>query len=291
MAEMILSSGLRLAFEHYGDPQGTPAFYFHGWPSSRLQGELMDGAGKRLGLHVVAMDRPGIGRSDYQPGRQLLDWPPLLQELARHLGWEKFHVFGVSGGGPYALVTAYALPEQVLSASVICGAPPLRLLGVQDMFWPYRAVLALRQRVPWLLTPVFSVGAMVSRLRPDQWPLKWAIGMLNARDREVLGNLDTHRMMMGGFRESLCSGVASVQADGDIYLSDWGFDLEDIRVPVHFWHGKADRNIPWTYARQVAAKVPCAIPHWAEQEGHYSLPVLRTEEITRVALGLPCPAN
>ena len=36
------------------------------------------------------------------------------------------------------------MPERVLSASVICGAPPLRLLGTQEMFWPYRVVLALR---------------------------------------------------------------------------------------------------------------------------------------------------
>jgi len=286
MADMILSTGRRLAFEHYGDPQGTPAFYFHGWPSSRLQGELMDDVCKHLGLHVVAMDRPGIGLSDFQPGRRLLDWPPVLEELAQHLGWERFHVFGVSGGGPYALVSAYALPERVLSASVICGAPPLRLLGIQDMFWPYRAVLALRQRLPWLLNPVFSVGAVVSRLKPDQWPLNQAIALLDARDREVLGNVETHRMMMGGFRESLRSGVASVQADGDIYLSDWGFHFDDIRLPVHFWHGKADRNIPWTYAQQVAAMIPGAVTHWKEEDGHYSLPVLRTAEIVRTVAGV-----
>ena len=225
-----------------------------------------------------------MGSSDFHEGRRLLDWPPLLMELAQHLGWEKFHVFGVSGGGPYTLATAHALPERVLSVNVICGAPPLRLLGMQDMFWPYRAVLALRRRLPWLLNPVFGIGALVSNRRPDQWPLNWAIAMLSAQDREVLGNVETHRIMMGGFRESLRQGMAGVQADGDLFLSDWGFDLHAIRVPVHFWHGKADRNISWTYAQKVAAMIPQAVTHWTEGDGHYSLPVLRTEEIVRLAL-------
>ena len=107
MPSLTLSSGLKLAFEHYGDPQGVPAFYFHGWPSSGLQGKVMDEAGRTQGVHVVSMDRPGIGDSDYQPGRQLLDWPVVLQELAEHLGWAQFHVFGVSGCGPAFPVTFY----------------------------------------------------------------------------------------------------------------------------------------------------------------------------------------
>ncbi len=286
MEEMILSTGRKLAFERYGDPQGTPTFYYHGWPSSRLQGELMHETGRRLGLRVVAMDRPGIGHSDFQPGRRLLDWPPLLAELAAHLDWEKFHVFGVSGGGPYSLVTAYGLPERVLSVSVICGAPPLGLLGTGQMFWPYRMVLALRHRVPWALGPFFRAGVAMTYLRPDQRPLKWAIGLLKEQDRKVLGDGGTHRIMMGGLRESLNSGVAPLQADGDIYTSDWGFDLRDIRVPVQFWHGTDDRNIPRSYAQKVAAMVPGAITHWTEGDGHYSLPVLRVEEIARAALGL-----
>ena len=66
----------------------------------------MHALGIDLGLCIVAPDRPGIGDSAYHAGRRLLDWPPVLMELAAHLGWDRFHVFGVSGGGPYALAAA-----------------------------------------------------------------------------------------------------------------------------------------------------------------------------------------
>lgn len=286
MPTLTLASGRRLAFEHFGDPDGTPAFYFHGWPSSKVQGAVMDEPGRKLGLHVVAMDRPGIGGSDFHEGRRLLDWPPLLTELADHLNWPRFHVFGVSGGGPYALVTAHQMPERVLSVNVICGAPPLRDLGTRELFWVYRVVLAVRNRAPRLLAPLFKAGVAASRLPVDRWPMNWALKVLNQRDREVLTDPVLGPIVAEGFRQSVLSGVPRVQADGDIYSSDWAFDLREIRVPVHFWHGKADKNIPWTYAQKVAALIPKATTHWTEDDGHYSMAVLRAEEVARVALKL-----
>ena len=284
---LTLSTGQRLAFDLYGDPSGTPAFYFHGWPSSRVQGALMDEAGKHYGLCIVAMDRPGIGRSDPQPGRRLLDWPPLLLELAAHLSWDKFHVFGVSGGGPYALVCAHSMPERLLSANVICGAPPLRELGSGDLFWPYRMALVLTQHLPWLLRPVFHIAAQIAKCPPDHAPLSWMIATLSKNDREALSNREAHRIICESFRECLASGVPNVQADGDIYRDDWGFALRDITFPVHVWHGTKDDNIPLSYAQKIAAQMPHAITHWMEGDGHYSLPLLRGEAIARTALGLP----
>lgn len=282
---LTLSSGRKLAYDLYGDPDGQPIFYFHGWPSSRVQGALMDQVGKELGLRIATMDRPGIGQSDYQPGRRLLDWPPVLAELAAHLGWEKFHVMGVSGGGPYVLATAFAMPERLLSANVVCGAPPLRLFGTRDMFWPYRLVLFLRNLMPWMLSPAFRISCAISRCKPSQPPLRWLIQMLDERDRQALGNEQTYQVIVESFRECLVSGVPQVRADGDIYLDDWGFDLKDIPVPVHIWHGLKDRNIPCSYAQKIAAQIPQAIPHWTADDGHYSLPVLRVNEIARTALG------
>ena len=279
-----LSSGRKLAFNLFGDPNGQPSFYFHGWPSSRLQGALMDDVGKRLGLCIAAMDRPGVGHSDHQSGRRLLDWPPLLHELADHLKWDKFHVFGVSGGGPYSLVCAHSMPERLLSASAICGAPPLREFGTGELFWPYRAVLALSQWLPFALTPAFHIASAISHCPPDRAPLSWMIATLGERDRLALSDRASHQIICASFRECLASGVAQVQADGDIYHHDWGFDLKDIQFPVHIWHGLKDQNIPCSYAQKIAALMPHAIPHWTADDGHYSLPLLRCEQIAKAAL-------
>lgn len=36
MPTITLKDGRRLSYAQYGDPEGKPLFFFHGWPSSRL---------------------------------------------------------------------------------------------------------------------------------------------------------------------------------------------------------------------------------------------------------------
>ena len=285
MTEFItLKSGRRLAYEEFGDPRGVPCFYFHGWPSSRVQAVLMDKIGREMGMRIVSADRPGIGDSDFHPDRRLLDWPVAQEELAARLGWERFHVVGVSGGGPYALVSAFAMPERLLSASVVCGAPPLRQMGTRDLFWVYRAVLRVRNSCPWLLGIIFKAGTVISRQSPSQIPMRWLLAMLDREDRAVMREAATQQVIAEGYRQAVCHGVRPVMTDADVYLEEWGFDLAAITVPVHIWHGRKDRNIPVAYAEKIAALIPRSITHWYDDEGHYSICVNRCREVAETAL-------
>lgn len=282
---VTLSSGRKLGFAEHGDPAGIPTFFFHGWPSARLQGALMDAVGKKYGLRIVSPDRPGIGLSDFQPNRRLLDWPETLSELADHIGARQFHVFGWSGGGPYVLVTALAMPERLLSASIICSAPPLQCLGDQYLFWPYRLMIRMRHGLPFMLGFLLRMGKTITRGNPDRPPLRWLIGMMQGEDRRVLSDPQVFALIRDSQLEALRRGPKSVIADADVYLSDWGFDLRTVRHPIHFWHGKADRNISWRYSEQMAMLVPGATTHWLENDGHYSLAIRHAEAIVRHALG------
>ncbi len=70
-----LKDGRTLGYAEYGAPKGKPIFEFHGNPSSRLGSILFDEAAGKLGIRVIGIDRPGMGLSDYKPGRKLLDRP------------------------------------------------------------------------------------------------------------------------------------------------------------------------------------------------------------------------
>ena len=281
---MTLSAGRKLGFDEYGDPCGVPLIYYHGWPSARVQGRLLDEVGKKFGLRVIAPDRPGIGLSDYQPMRQLLDWPPVLEELTAHLGCEKFYVMGVSGGGPYALVTAWAMPERVLGVTVCCGAPPLRVLGTKGLMWTYKLGLWARRWCPWALAPGFIVSRWCINRQPSQWPLNWLLAGLNAADKKVMSDPRLYNTISGGGIISLGSPTCAVITDAEVYVSDWGFDLGSIRVPVHFWHGARDKYIPLSFAKRTAAMVPTAITTWTPDDGHFSLPLLRSGEMVKAML-------
>ena len=97
-----LPDGRILGYAEYGAPQGKPLFYFHGWPSSRIEFAGLNGGAiaSELNVRVIAMDRPGFGLSGYQPHHRFTDWPQDVSRLADHLGLDRFALMGYSASGP-----------------------------------------------------------------------------------------------------------------------------------------------------------------------------------------------
>jgi pimeloyl-ACP methyl ester carboxylesterase len=228
---------------------------------------------------VVAPDRPGIGLSEFQPDRALLDWPADVKELTAHLGWDQFHVIGVSGGGPYVLACAHAMPERLQSAGVICGAPPLRVVGTQHLMWTYRLALWGQRRAPVLQAPGLSIAERLMRLPPDSPLIRMYNRSLCERDRLAIGDHDLYRILTSSGRVGVRSGARQLAADGSIYSSEWGIDLDSVRYPIHYWHGGCDKNIPEAIVRKFVNRLPNANLTVLAEDGHYSLPMLCNDQI------------
>src|SRR6267143_4506560 len=152
-------NGAIVAFSEYGDPRGAPVFFCHGWPSSRTMAELTGDAAGRLGVRIISPDRPGIRGSKFDPNRTLLDWPPLLFELAAHLQIPKFKILAISGGAPYAYTAAWMIPERVEAIAVVSGAPPIAELEDRSgLLTLYKWLLRLRGSRPGLLRVLFHIA-------------------------------------------------------------------------------------------------------------------------------------
>ena len=121
---LLLAEGRRLGFATFADPDGRAVIYAHGFPACRLEAELFDGAAREVGAWLIAPDRPGFGRSDFQPARAVLDWPSDVAQLADALGLARFSLLGGSAGCPYALATACRLPERTRRVALIAGLAP-----------------------------------------------------------------------------------------------------------------------------------------------------------------------
>ncbi len=277
-----LKSGLQLCYAEYGATNGIPILYFHGWPSSRLQGKSLDSLGAELGFTIYALDRPGIGWSDHQPDRTLAMWPALANEFLDllNLKGQSVHLLGISGGGPYALATACALPERIASTSVVCGAPPLAELKDKSGMNPmYQVLLKLRPALPVLIKPLMPIAKWIASKTYDEPPLSWFVKTLSPADQKVFLEDDTTVFALHSFREAFANNAPGLICDADAYSEPWNLDYSRITGPVHFWHGTTDQNIPFAMAQHLAGQIPQVITHWLEGEGHYSVPMKYSRNI------------
>jgi pimeloyl-ACP methyl ester carboxylesterase len=272
--QVRLPDGRLLGYAEYGEPAGLAVFYSHGWPSSRYQAKLVHALATERGLRIIAPDRPGIGLSDPLPGRGFASWPRDVAHLADALGIGRFRLFGMSGGGPYALATAATLPDRVIAAAVVCGAPPFGDPADRaNLHWTYRTLIALK-RLRRAATPAVIAASrwMIGR-GIDRPPMTWLLRTIPPSDRAAIADAACWESVTRSYLEAVRHGAAPVLTDGELYLAPWDFSPEAIRVPVAFWHGLADKNLPCEVAKKLAARVPGAEGHWEEGEGHYSLPL------------------
>ena len=59
-----LADGRRVDFIEYGDPDGAPAMYLHGTPSSAREARWLHDSALTAHVRVISIDRPGYQSSD-----------------------------------------------------------------------------------------------------------------------------------------------------------------------------------------------------------------------------------
>ena len=115
----------RLGFAEFGEPGGRAVVWMHGTPGARRQvPEAARVAACELGLRIVGIDRPGVGRSTPHRYGCVRDFADDLLPLLDALGIERFAMIGLSGGGPYVLGCAAAFRDRMMVGGLIGGVAP-----------------------------------------------------------------------------------------------------------------------------------------------------------------------
>jgi len=264
-----LHDGRRLGYAEYGDPDGKPVFFFHGLPGSRRQRHPDNSIAIKLGARIIAIDRPGYGLSDFQQGRQLLDWPDDVAQLANVLKIDKFAAIGVSGGGPYLLACAYKMPERITSATTISGMGPTdNPDAIKGMLPSMRLGLDIAPKVPWgfVRLALDPVAKMVSRnplgvkkLMPSSAP---------ETDKKAFARPDIQEVDRQDLSEAYRNGAQGAFWEVVLLASPWRFRLEDIHTKVFLWHGEEDTTVPQQMGRYVARALSDCKAKFYPGEGH-----------------------
>jgi pimeloyl-ACP methyl ester carboxylesterase len=280
-----LRDGRSLEVADYGDPKGLPTLFFHGFIGSHYQAAAAHNAALCHGVRLVAVHRAGVGRSSPLRRNVIADVIPDIEDLTHHLGIDRFAVFGISGGAPYALACLARLPQRVRGAVIVSGLGPVECPQALEAMRP-DARLALRGGRYFPLAARLALELKVRQFRRDPEAfLDGVISRWSRSDQELFQRREFRAMFLGDLRETLGNGHGprSLAHELGLYFR-WGFRLAEIgpEQRILFWHGRADLLVPPAVCQFVAAQLP-----WAEvtlQPGGHFMILERTDELMRRAV-------
>ncbi|HEX3616851.1 MAG TPA: alpha/beta fold hydrolase [Solirubrobacteraceae bacterium] len=223
----------------------------------------------RAGVHFIAPSRPGVGGSDPQPRRTILDFAGDVAELADLLGLERFSLLGVSAGGPYALAVAHQLGARVQRIALCSALSPFCM--------PHRTP-GLRRRIGLPLTALAAapelarmLGNAVLPLLAEHPRLITAVIAAHAApgERARLTSSREGSAASTSFLDAASGGVGGLIDDFLTYAHGWGFDPSVVGCEVQLWHGACDPLVPVEHALQLAAALPNCRVFVDPDEGHH----------------------
>jgi|SRR5687767_3674859 len=273
-----LRDGRALAYREWGDPDGSPVVFVHGSPGSSAWSPDPHQDATRMGrVRLITVDRPGFGSSDVLPGLTLGRWVADVAELADRLGLGRFGVVGISAGGPWAAACAALIPERLSGV----GLASSRALGAYNLRERPQAVEELNEDDlrEYELVRDLAPESAANRLAAENE--EWLHGLVEHPERFLAGYEppagDTWffddpvqvESLLESFREYGRQGAMGYAWEAVAVLQPWSFQLADISMPVHLWHGAQDPRVPLATQEFAAETIPDArFTVWADA-GHF----------------------
>jgi pimeloyl-ACP methyl ester carboxylesterase len=269
-----------------GEPRcGQVIVYHHGFPACRLEAMIARKFTQELGVCIVAIDRPGIGRSHWYENRTLEDWPDDVAIVMDSLGVDSFAVMAVSGGTPSSIALTARMPHRVVSLTVVSGVAPMHLPGALDgVNRLNRFFMRLSSDRPTVGKTVMTGVAIAWKKLPTLNQI-WFGMQLPAYDRAALQSMSVAVPLRRSTIETFKGGVKGVVTDFQLLASRWEPLLSEVRVPTAIWHGDSDTYVPLAMGRILHERVSGSCLHVIEGGGHFmvvqNLGEILTDIVTR----------
>jgi len=225
-----------------------------------------------VGVRLISLDLPGLGKSSPKPGYTLLSWVDDVTELLDALRIERFAAVGWSWGAPYALALAHSLSERVLRVGVVSGMcrsltgpgaakevkSEFRSFGMWCRYIPpaARAFLKFQSR-GFLHDPEGSVQREAAQTGGD--------------DALVVSDPEIAQMLVASAREVWNRGTEGMFEHSRAVALPWMFNPAEIASPMMIWHGEGDHEISSTMAVKLAKDAPATTLNVVPGRGHLLL--------------------
>src|SRR2546423_893381 len=104
-------------------------------------------------------------------------------------------------------------------------------------------------------------------------------------DRQLLVRPEFRAMFLDDLLNGSRKQLAAPFADVVVFSRDWGFRLDEVKVPVRWWHGDRDHIVPFEHGQHVVSRLPDAQLTHLPGESHLA-GLGRAEEILGTMIGL-----
>lgn len=264
-----LKDGRQLGFAEYGDPDGQPIFYFHGLPGSRLEAGHLHEVAAANNIRLIGLDRPGMGLSSMEPKRSILSWADDVEAFADSMGINKFSIIGHSGGAPFVAACAYIMPHRLNGAAIVSGMAPFENPeATASLARGQRIVNSIIKTMPWVAAVMMKLSFIMLN-KPNM--LKKMTQQMPEVDQLFFSNPESGKAIINATKEAFRNGVGGVSQEIILTLKPWGFNLDNINVPVTIFQGGQDKQAPEMHAKIYAKLIPNANSVFFKDEGHISI--------------------
>jgi pimeloyl-ACP methyl ester carboxylesterase len=258
---MRLADGRALAWSEWGAADGLPMLFCTG---AALSGSLGFGADavSGLGLRLIAIDRPGLGRSDPHPAKTLSSWAEDVRELIRAHDLGTPLAVGFSQGAPFAFALAGA--GLVRAMAIVSGQDQLAHPAILPLLHPDVAgMVAAVQRDAAGFQQYFAGLATADGM----WEL--IVGMSGEPDRGLYESEAFGGAFRRALREGFAQGAQGYARDLVNALGAWPVEPESVGIPVHLWYGGRDTSTVHSpdHGATLAARLPNATYTLDPREG------------------------
>jgi pimeloyl-ACP methyl ester carboxylesterase len=256
-----------------GPLDGFPFVFHGGTPSGAAPFGLLVDAASAKGMRTIMYSRPGYGRSQPAPGRNVAGAVADTTTVLEALGVTDFVTAGWSGGGPHAL--ACAGMTNCRGAAVIAGVAPH---DADDLDWADGMGVENLVEFDLARQGGEEFDSFLEAMRQgmtavtDAKAVAAALGdLVTKKDTDAMLNYGIGEYMIAGLKQGMLESPAGWRDDDFAFITPWGLDPASIAKPVAIWHGTEDRMVPVSHGRWLAAHIGGAKLTIAEGEGHISV--------------------
>jgi pimeloyl-ACP methyl ester carboxylesterase len=254
----VLPDGRVVEYWEGGDPTGRPMIMHPGTPETRVMAKWGHAAAVSAGVRLFALNRPGYGGSTSITEPSLLGPGRDTAAMAAHLRLGEYGVFGLSGGGPFAVATAVADPHHVRALGVVGGTGPWRLLDGPSKDPEGSRCLVLHDAGD--VTGAWEcmrrdVDRAYSRLAPLDDDARVDTFLADLADGSRLLDTEDYRRLWADNLRVVLGNVNGSTFDNLAWGASWDVDPRDVVVPTALWYGELDTPCPPAHGRWYADRI------------------------------------